>query len=137
VQIAHVLRDRAAPDGAGPAEADSDSPVGGDAAEQQPPLSPQVCLLLLVNLHTCTYAGALKDVPALLCWPISLLIYPPAIQTCFHARCWDVDKHHLCLSKASCPCKPCMSMTPGHIQFAPPQKGLWRLHTLIRLSGSC
>ncbi|DBA70695.1 TPA: hypothetical protein ACH3X2_012071 [Trebouxia sp. C0005] len=40
-QIAQVLRDRAAPDGAGPAEADSDSPVGGNAAEQEPPLSPQ------------------------------------------------------------------------------------------------
>ena len=73
-QIAQVLRDRAAPDGAGPAEADSDSPVGGDAAEQEPPLSPQVCLLLLVNLHirtnACTYADALTDAhtltPALL-----------------------------------------------------------------------
>ncbi|KAL0044112.1 hypothetical protein WJX82_010449 [Trebouxia sp. C0006] len=35
-QLAQVLTD-----GAGPAEADSDSPVGGDAAEQQPPLSPR------------------------------------------------------------------------------------------------
>ncbi len=60
--IAQVLRDRAAPDEAGPAEADSASPIGGDAAEQQlPPLRPQVCLLLLMNLHirtnACTYAS--------------------------------------------------------------------------------
>lgn len=106
------MRDRAAPDGAASAGADSNSPVGGDAAEQELPLSRQVCLLLLANLHTCTHADALTDAhththlhllfasSVACCWLTPSLIYPPAPQGCFHAHCWNVNKHHLCLSKA-------------------------------------